>query len=136
VPRKPKPTTTPDTSIWTRPQQGSRGPSKAHDHASIAEAAVRIADAEGLEAVSMRRLAAELGAGAASLYRYVANKDELFELMVDSVMAQRSPPRPTGHWRDDMRTLANKLRALFLRHPWLGVLSAFRPARSRARLRR
>ncbi|MBW8704526.1 hypothetical protein MBT84_33500 [Streptomyces sp. MBT84] len=57
--------------IWARPERAGRGPKPAYSRADIADAAVRIADAEGLDAVSMRRVAAELGCGTMSLYNYV-----------------------------------------------------------------
>jgi AcrR family transcriptional regulator len=89
---------------------------------------MRIADAEGLEAVSMRRVAVELGSGAASLYRYVAKKDELFDLMVDIVIGEEKLPRRSGHWRADLRKIAYLNRSMILRHPWMIATSAFRSA--------
>lgn len=115
-----------DLPIWLRPARGARGPTPAYDRGAIAAAAVTLADQEGLEAVSMRRVAKAIGTGATALYRYVADKDELFELMSDAVMS-RSPPKRTGKWRPDLRALAERLRATMLRHPWLAELSAFRP---------
>src|SRR5262245_25957268 len=114
--------------IWARPDRAGRGPRPAHSRAAIAAAAVRIADAEGLDAVSMRRLAAELGAGATSLYRYVARKDDLLDLMVDAVVGEGPPPAaPSGDWRADLREIAYSTRALILRHPWAAMLLAGRP---------
>jgi len=71
----------------------SRGPKPAYSKEKIAALAIRIADAEGLEAASIRRIAAKLGSGAASLYLYVANKQELFDLMADSVLGENRMPR-------------------------------------------
>src|SRR5215207_5547112 len=68
-----------DMPIWARPEPGERRP--AHTREKIAETAIAIADAEGFEAVSMRRIAAELGAGTMTLYHYVRTKDELVALM-------------------------------------------------------
>ena len=104
----------------------SRGPKPAHTSAKIAEAAVRIADAEGIEAASMRRVAAELGSGAASLYRYVANKSELFDLMIDAVLGEDPLPKRSGNWRTDFRKVAALSRDLMLRHPWMVTVSSFR----------
>jgi AcrR family transcriptional regulator len=73
--------------IWERPERASRGPAPAHSREEITAAAVRLADTQGIEAVSMRAIAVELGVGAASLYRYVARKDELIELMVETLDA-------------------------------------------------
>lgn len=113
--------------IWLRPERAARGPRPAHSRAEIAAAAVRVADAEGLDAVSMRRIATELGTGTTSLYRYVDGKDELFDLMVDEAMGDGRPPVPTGDWRADLRAVASTQRALMLRHPWLVRLPATRP---------
>ncbi|MBL7253476.1 TetR/AcrR family transcriptional regulator [Paractinoplanes lichenicola] len=86
----------------------------------IVEAAVRVADAEGLEAVTMRRVATELGAGAMSLYRHVANKSELLTAMVDAVNAE-SPAleNVAGGWRAKLEVAARAEYALSHRHPWV-----------------
>ncbi|MFG2297426.1 TetR/AcrR family transcriptional regulator [Streptomyces sp. NPDC048603] len=110
--------------IWTRPQRAGRGPRPAHSRDSIAAEAVRIADAEGIEAVSMRRVAAGVGAGTMSLYNYVPRKEDLYELMVDRVSGEYELTPPTGDWRGDMLGLARQGRDLMFRHPWLpGLLS-------------
>lgn len=103
-----------------------RGPQPAHTRQKIAEIAVRVADAEGLEAASIRRIASELGSGAASLYRYVAGKQELFDLMADKVLGEDRMPRSSGIWRDDLRKVARLCRAMYLRHPWMLTVSGFR----------
>jgi AcrR family transcriptional regulator len=72
----------------------------------------------------MRVLAVDLGVGAASLYRYVARKDELIELMVDAVMGSDLQFKASGDWRADLRTFAHFLRAMILRHPWIAAPSA------------
>jgi AcrR family transcriptional regulator len=110
--------------IWDRPERASRGPAPSHSREEIAAAAVALADAQGIEAVSMRSLAVELGVGAASLYRYVARKDELIELMVDAVMGNDLQFEINGDWRADLRSVAHGLRAMTLRHPWMAVPSA------------
>ncbi|HEX6451634.1 MAG TPA: TetR/AcrR family transcriptional regulator [Trebonia sp.] len=84
----------------------------------IVDAAIAVADAEGADAVSMRRIARELRAGAMSLYWYVSSKDELHELMVERVQAEAEVPVPSGDWRADLRGFARNLRAALLRHPW------------------
>ncbi|MET9961190.1 TetR/AcrR family transcriptional regulator [Streptomyces sp. NPDC006326] len=105
--------------IWARPQRAARGPRPAHSRESIAAEAVRIADAEGIEAVSMRRVAAGIGAGTMSLYNYVPRKEDLYELMVDAVSGEYALHPPTGDWRADLLALALQTRALMHRHPWL-----------------
>jgi len=96
----------------------------------IVRAAVEIADAEGLEALSMRRVAAALGAGTMSLYRHVSGKDDLIDLMAEAVLEEaeiESPAGPDG-WRERLAAYARAMWALYRRHPWLlQVLSATRP---------
>jgi AcrR family transcriptional regulator len=104
-------------TIWERIDQAGRGPRPALTHDQIAEAAVEIADAEGLDAVSMRHLADRLGVATMGLYRYVASKDEVYELMLDVVAAEISLPE--GDWRAVADAYARQVRALTLRHPWL-----------------
>ncbi|MFJ9041326.1 TetR/AcrR family transcriptional regulator [Streptomyces sp. NPDC102406] len=105
--------------IWARPERAGRGPRPAHSRADIAAVAVRVADAEGVDAVTMRKIAAELGMGTMSLYNYVPRKEDLYELMVDAVSAEYAYPEPTGDWRADVLSLARQTRALMHRHPWL-----------------
>lgn len=105
--------------IWARPERTGRGPRPAYTRADIAAAAVRIADAEGLDAVSMRRVAAELGCGTMTLYNYVPRKEDLYELMVDAAGGEHELWEPSGDWRADMLRVAHQTRALMHRHPWL-----------------
>jgi AcrR family transcriptional regulator len=107
-------------SIWLRPERTGRGPVPEHDRARISAAAVTLADADGLAAVSMRRIASVLGTGPASLYRYVDSRDELLELMADAVAGELDLSRPpSGDWRADLVALAHQLRDAYRRHPWL-----------------
>jgi AcrR family transcriptional regulator len=105
--------------IWARPERAGRGPRPAYSRADIADAAVRIADAEGLDAVSMRHVAAELGCGTMSLYNYVPRKEDLYELMVDAISGEHDIKEPSGDWRADMLRVARQTRTLMHRHPWL-----------------
>jgi AcrR family transcriptional regulator len=110
--------------IWGRPERAARGPAPSLSREQIATAAVTLADAQGIEALSMRAMAAELGVGAASLYRYVASKDELIELMVDAVIGSDLDFEIRGDWREDLRSFAHSLREMTLRHPWMAVPNA------------
>jgi AcrR family transcriptional regulator len=113
--------------VWERPARARRRP--APDEAAIAAAAVALADREGLDAVTMRRLATELGTGTTSLYRYIADKDELFERMLDAAHAGHGDTLElTGQWRQDLRAVAHLNRDLMLHHPWLASQRAVRPA--------
>jgi AcrR family transcriptional regulator len=107
-------------SIWLRPERAGRGPTPTFDRDRIAAAGVALADADGLAAVTMRAVAVTLGAGPASLYRYVATRDELLELMIDRVNGEISYAAPSsGRWRDDLLALARQSRGVYLAHPWL-----------------
>ncbi|MFH8409626.1 GntR family transcriptional regulator [Streptomyces sp. NPDC018019] len=95
----------------------------------IVRAGVRIADAEGLRALSMRRVAAEFGVSSMALYRHVANKDELVMLMADATFAEVELPDPAPrHWRARMEAGARLQWKLYQRHPWVAqYLSITRP---------
>jgi AcrR family transcriptional regulator len=110
--------------IWNRPERAARGPAPSLSRQQIARAAVTLADTSGIEAVSMRTLAGELGVGATSLYRYVDRRDELIELMVDAVMGNDLHFEIRGDWRHDLRSFAHGLRTMILHHPWMAVPSA------------
>lgn len=106
--------------IWARPERTGRGPKPAYSRADIAAAAVRVADADGLDAVSMRRIAAEIGCGTMSLYNYVPRKEDLYELMVDLVSGEYElSGEPSGDWRADMLGMARQTRDIMRRHPWV-----------------
>src|ERR1700721_4027131 len=92
----------------------------------IASAALAIADAEGFEAVSMRRLAQELEVGTMSLYYYVKTKDDLIAVMDDALMAEALLPSLPKGWRRAITEIATRTHSVFLRHPWalVSMLSA------------
>jgi AcrR family transcriptional regulator len=92
----------------------------------IAAAALAIADAEGFEAVSMRRLAQELKVGTMSLYYYVKTKDDLIAVMDDALMAEALLPSLPKGWRRAITEIATRTHSVFLRHPWalVSMLSA------------
>lgn len=104
--------------IWSRPEPGTRKARFSREQ--IAAAALAIADAEGFEAVSMRRIAAELGAGTMSLYRYISGKDDLVALLDDALMGESLVPDGTlpSDWRAALAVIARQTRAAYLRHPW------------------
>ena len=117
-----------DTSTPAAEPPRRRGPRPKHSLADVVRTAVAIADADGLEAVTFRALAARLGAGVMSLYNYVRDKQSLVYEMVEQVSAELDLPAPTGDWRADMHVVARKQRDLLHRHPWLGeALSPLQP---------
>ena len=84
----------------------------------IATAALAIADREGFEALSMRRVAHELNAGTMSLYYYVKTKDDLIAAMDDALMAEALLPSLPEGWQRAMMAIAKRTHAVFIRHPW------------------
>ncbi|MBT2544787.1 TetR/AcrR family transcriptional regulator C-terminal domain-containing protein [Streptomyces sp. ISL-44] len=107
-------------SVWTRPRR-PKEQQPALSQAQIVAAAVKLLDAEGIEALSMRKLGTGMGAAATSLYRHVANKDELIELVVDEVYGELEVPEATdpAGWRESVSRSGHSLRAMALRHPWV-----------------
>lgn len=113
--------------IWMRPERSAVGRPAGHSRDEITAAAVAIADAEGLDAISMRRVAAGLGTGAASLYRYLQTREDLLDLMIDATGAEYVFPAPTGDWLADLLDIGEQARAIMRRHPWLPPLLITRP---------
>lgn len=113
--------------LWGTGDRPSRGPKPGLTLDRIVTAAVAVADAEGLAAVSMRRLSTELGTGTMSLYRYVPGKAELLDLMLDRVLGEPLPcgaesadaPAPPADWRASIDTMARTYLDNLRRHPWL-----------------
>jgi AcrR family transcriptional regulator len=122
------------TSVWTRDaargrtgreQQGLSRP-------QIVRAAVELLDAEGLDALSMRRLGARLGVGATSIYWHVATKDDLVELAMDDIIGEvadslEALDEERGSWREVATTCAYGMRDMLFRHPWMARLLGLRP---------
>jgi AcrR family transcriptional regulator len=113
--------------IWLRQDRAGSGRPPRRSRAEIAAAGIAIADREGLDAVSMRRVAAALGTGAATLYRYLDTRDDLIDLMIDATGAEYELTAPTGDWLADLVGIGEQMRAIIRRHPWLASLL---PARS------
>jgi AcrR family transcriptional regulator len=106
--------------LWGRRDRGKRGPKPGLSPDAIIDAAVRIADAEGLEAVSMARVAKELGFTTMSLYRHVTGKDELLQLMYNASTAGAETITIEGDgWRERLRSWSLIQREVLDRHPWI-----------------
>src|ERR1700744_4653689 len=106
--------------LWGRRERGKRGPRPGLSAEAIVDAAVRIADAEGLEAISMARVAAELGFTTMSLYRYVDSKDELLQLMFNaSAVGADSIVLEGEDWRSRIRSWAIIQRDMLDLHRWI-----------------
>ncbi|MEV0090629.1 TetR/AcrR family transcriptional regulator [Streptomyces sp. NPDC050738] len=115
------------TSVWldgktTRSRKTSQ-PATGLDRQKITEATVRLLDAEGAAKFSMRRLAADLGVTAMSVYWYVDTKDDLLELALDQAMGEVVlPDESVDDWRTHVRQLAVNYRKLLVTHPWVSPL--------------
>ena len=112
--------------LWGRRRRGTRGPAPGLSLERIAEAAIALADAEGMGALSMRRLAGDLGVAPMALYRYVPGKAELIDVMVDAAIGEQDLPAD-GDWRTRLAEAARASRALHERHPWLQPALLARP---------
>jgi AcrR family transcriptional regulator len=88
----------------------------------VLRAATALADKEGIGALSMRKLAQELGVEAMSLYNHVANKNEVLDGMVDAVASEIAVPSVEDDWKTAIRTIATSAHETLLRHPWAGTL--------------
>jgi AcrR family transcriptional regulator len=91
------------------------------------DAAIAVADAEGAEAISMRRIAEVLRAGPMSLYWHIVNKEHLLDLMLDVLVAEADVPEPSGDWRADLQALARARRGMLHRHLWAMEFMGGRP---------
>jgi len=120
---------------WGMVANPQRGPKRELSHERIVEAAIELADAEGIAAVTMSRVASALGFTTMALYRYVTSKDDLLELMLEAtageVVAGTDRALDDGRsgvgeadWRAELRSFATQLRGVYLDHPWLGDVQA------------
>lgn len=104
----------------------------------ILATAVRLADRDGLEAVTMRRLGQALGVEAMSLYKHVANKDAILDGLLERVLAEVELPRPGSDWEAELRRAARSMHDALARHPWacgLVMAPASSPNALEARIR-
>ena len=110
---------------WQRlPDRQARRRREPISREAIVIAAVRLLDREGLAALSMRRLADELGAGAASLYWHVGSKDGLLDLVLDEIIGEQQVPDPDpAKWREQVKGVARRQRLVTLRHPYVVRIS-------------
>ncbi|MFC4554748.1 TetR/AcrR family transcriptional regulator [Georgenia faecalis] len=118
--------------LWRASETGSRGPRRALSRAKIAEAGVALADADGLDGLSMARLARRLGVTTMALYRYVASKDELYALMYDAAVGAPPDAATSGSWRAELEAWCTEQVGAIAQHPWLMelvTLSAMGPNR-------
>lgn len=104
---------------WRKKRSSSRGPKPSVSAHQIARAAIHVADEEGLQAVTMQRIAGEIGLTTMALYRYVSSKSDLFDLMIDS--ASDTAPvfgKPSQPWSDRLKEWARRCFLIYRDHPW------------------
>jgi AcrR family transcriptional regulator len=110
--------------LWRDQKRPTRGPRPGLSVDQVVAAAIELADADGLAALSMRRVADRLGVGTMSLYTYVPGKAELLDLMLDMVLAEEArPDGAAGGWRAGLELRAREDWALYHRHPWILQIS-------------
>lgn len=114
--------------LWGAAEPGRRGPKPRYSVEEVVDASIAVADAEGLQAISVRRIAIELGVSAMSIYTYVPSKAELVELMFDRVLGETAEPAPDAKgWREALTAVAGERWRLSERHPWMLDLAMHRP---------
>jgi AcrR family transcriptional regulator len=113
--------------MWEFGTRPARGPKPSLSLEQIVDRAIEIADAEGLEAVSMRRVASDLGVGTMSLYRYIPGKAELLDLMLDRVIETHPQEELPSDWRAAIEALGRGFWRLYVDHPWLPFVDQTRP---------
>jgi AcrR family transcriptional regulator len=114
--------------LWRTRERSTRGRKAELSVDRIVQAAIEVADAEGLPALSMRRVAERLGVGTMSLYTHVPGKAELLDVMLDTVLGETARPEELpGGWRARLEQIARENWALFHRHPWMLQIATARP---------
>lgn len=114
--------------LWRLPGPSRRGPRPGLDVDAVVAAATELANSEGLDAVTMRRVATALGVAPMTLYTYLPGKAELLDLMLDAAYLRMTRTDSTGQpWRQRLRAVAGENRRLFAAHPWAAWISTTRP---------
>ncbi|MFE9326522.1 TetR/AcrR family transcriptional regulator [Nocardia sp. NPDC052278] len=114
--------------LWRVPAASVRGPKQRSSVDAVVAAAIEIADADGIGALTMRAVATKLGLTPMATYTYVPGKAELVDLMIDAVYREMSRADLTDlPWRDRVTTIAAENRAMLVRHPWVAYLPTTRP---------
>ncbi len=112
--------------IWERVQAQPREGSQL-TYPRIVRAAIRLADRQGLDAISMRNIGKELATPVMSLYRYVASKDDVLDLLLDAAYGEIELPPRAPSWKDKLRASAMETRRMLKRRPWVAPLITSRP---------
>ena len=113
--------------LWRHRAPPARGPKPSLRIDAVVDVAIRMADADGIDAVTMRALAAELEVTPMALYRYVPGRAELVDVMLDTVYARITRRRSAAGWRERVVALAHENRTLYEKHPWVPSIATGRP---------
>ncbi len=114
---------TPEPPWRSVPKRGGSAPRPQLSRDVVVAAALKVVEAEGGDALTMRRVADEIGVSASSLYGYVANKEELVQLVLEQIMTEIPLPRPGADWQDMLRSWGRDTLAVFRRHPGVAGLT-------------
>src|SRR6185437_10042431 len=114
---------TPEPPWRTPPRRGRSAPRPQLSRDLIVNAALKVIEADGGDALTMRRVADEIGVSASALYGYVANKEELIQLVLEQIMAEVPVPEAGGDWQDALRSAARNTYEVFKRHPGVAALT-------------
>ncbi len=126
--KTPEPSEPPILVLWERPEPSTRPVPSPLSRDLIVSAAIAIADSEGLQAVSLRKVGTALDTGAMRLYGYIATKEELLDLMVDAIYGEMVTDEPISNdWRQVLKSMAHGMREISKKHHWFVELSAGRP---------
>ncbi|HTI23972.1 MAG TPA: TetR/AcrR family transcriptional regulator [Kutzneria sp.] len=120
--------------LWDLEPKPTRATGPALSRERIVRAAIELADEQGLDALSMARLAERLGCATMSLYRHVASKDELQAVMFDAALGEPRPAKSDAGWRAGLETWARALLAVYRRHPWMPRMEVTGPPLSPVQL--
>ncbi|MFB9904894.1 TetR/AcrR family transcriptional regulator C-terminal domain-containing protein [Allokutzneria oryzae] len=113
--------------LWGTAEPPSRGPKQRLTVDRVVATAIEVADADGLDGLSMRKVAERLGVGTMSLYTYVPAKAELVDLMLDRATAEVRRPEEGMGWRERLELFAREHWRLYHRHPWMLQVTGHRP---------
>jgi AcrR family transcriptional regulator len=114
---------TPEPPWRTPPRRGRSAPRPQLSRELIIAAALKVVESDGGDSLTMRRLADEIGVSASALYGYVANKEELVQLVLEEIIAEIPIPPPGGDWQDLVKTFAREMLGIFKRHPGVAALT-------------
>jgi TetR/AcrR family tetracycline transcriptional repressor len=114
---------TPEPPWRTPPRRGRSLPRPQLSRELIVSAALQVIESDGGDALTMRRLADEIGVSASALYGYVANKEELVQLVLEQIISEIGVPPRSGDWQDLVKTFAREMLGIFRRHPGVAALT-------------